>query len=751
MRVVWITEKGYPVMGGAQITNLAFLRNLSEKYAHDCFIFCGYPRKKRVQYGSVGLRTYRDADELRSMILGLKPDVIISSLEAGVHAQRIANLYNIPSMQYVHSFEYAPPDRAERESWKVSQSREYSDKSEAQFIFDEADACVANSRYMKRRFERIYGRSFRVIYPEFIAEDVLSEDTLSDRGKYITGICGFPYKGADIFYELARRMKHEKFLLVGNSQYEYLRKFGKLGNVRVLQYTRTKKFLGMSKAVLVPSQWPEPFGRILLEAAANGIPALASLTGGMTEIIGGTTLGVRKFRDPGSWEKKLREVLESDAARALNISEGKRVSGKFLEGRSSLTLDRLIKKLAAKKRPDYSGRKVVALCGRKKEKTAYSSVNSIWLGMLEDDGEYTALDLESPSDARPLPVDFFIHHDYQQDFGSVSVPDEGKFIAVRTWDFGRFPAKWVEKIDECDQLWVHSRWVGNNAVASGIGRSRVKVIPHGINEAVFKPGGGAYGLPTDRSFKFLFVGATVLRKGIDVLLEAFGTAFNAGDDVCLVIKDNPKDVFYSNIKYKDKITALLKDNSYPELVYIDDYLSPREMATLYRACDAGVFPYRAEGFCLPILEAMACGLPSIVPRYGACLDFCDDSTSYMMPVKRFNLPVVGSFAINTLGFSEEVGEVDFCETSPEILSDFLKRVCRAGSGVLERKSLNGIRKAHGRFKWSDILTLIKRRLSELDSRPAPRRLGKARAESLKSRRKFEAAKEIFLNMKLRGH
>jgi hypothetical protein len=122
----------------------------------------------------------------------------------------------------------------------------------------------------------------------------------------------------------------------------------------------------------------------------------------------------------------------------------------------------------------------------------------------------------------------------------------------------------------------------------------------------------------------------------------------------------------------------------------------------------------------------------------------------MIPVKRFNLPVVGSFAINTLGFSEEVGEVDFCETSPEILADFLKRVYRAGSGVLERKSLNGIRKAHGRFKWSDILKLMKRRLSELDSRPAPRRLGKARAENLRSRRKFEAAKEIFLNMKSGG-
>lgn len=750
MRVLWTTVKGYPVMGGAQVTNLAFLKNLAEKFGHECHILSSYPQKKRVRMGRVGLLTYRDIDELRSLVIGLKPDVIISSLDTGVHVQRIARLYNIPAVQYLQSYEYAPPNSLERKSWKVSQSREYSDTDEAEFIFDAADVCAVNSRYMKRRFEKKYGGSFCVIYPEFIEEDITAVDSADGERKFITGICGFPYKGADIFYELARTMKRENFLLVGNSHYEYLKKFEKLGNVMILPYTQTKTFLGMSKAVLVPSQWPEPFGRIVVEAAANGIPVLASMTGGMAEIIAGTTLGVRKFRDPGSWEKKLKYILDSEDARALNISEGKKASKRFLGGRSSIELDRLLKKLAARKKPDYTARRVIALCGRKKEKTAYSSVNSRWLGMLDDDGDYTVLDLENPSGPRPVPVDIFIHHDYQQDFGCVSVPDEGKFIAVRTWDFGRFPERWVEKMDECDQIWVHSSWVRRNAVASGVDGRRVKVIPHGIDETVFKPGGGRYALPTGRPFKFLFMGATVFRKGIDVLLEAYGRAFNAGDDVCLVIKDNPRDVFYSKIRYTDRIRALGKDKSYPELIYIDDYLSPGEMAALYRACDAGVFPYRAEGFCLPILEAMACGLPSIVPRYGACLDFCDDSTSFLMPVKRFNLPVAGSFAINTLGFSEEVGEVDFCETSPETLAEFLKHVYRAGRGAMERKSKSGVRKAHGRFKWSDVLSLMRLCLRDLDSRSIPRRLAKTRAENLRSRRKFEAARELFLNMTSRG-
>ncbi len=749
MRVLWTTDKGYPVMGGAQITNLAFLRNLSEKFAHDCHLFCGYHRKKTIRRGRVNLATFRDIHELKEMVLALRPDVVISSLDVSAHVQRIANLYNIPTVHYLQSYEYAPPDRAERKSWKVSLSRDYSDKSEADIIFRDADACVVNSLYMKRRFEKIYGRKFLVIYPEIIEEDFLVGG--AERGeKYITGICGFPYKGADIFYELAKRMDREKFLLVGNSRHDYLGKLKKLDNVRILPYTRTKKFLGMSKAVLVPSQWPEPFGRIVVEASANGIPTLASLTGGITEIVGGTQLGVKNFRDPGSWEKKLRKILQSETARCRNSSQGIRVSRRFLTGRSSLKLDGLLEKLARRKKPDYKVKSVVALCGRKKEKTAYSSINSMWLNLLENSPDYITLGLESPSDHRGLPADVFIHHDYQDDFGSVLIPGEGKFIAVRTWDFGGFPKRWIRKIDECDQLWVHSGWVKRNAVKSGIDKKRIKVIPHGIDEKIFKPGGKKYRLGTDRSFKFLFVGATVFRKGIDILLKAYGTAFSAEDDVCLVIKDNPRDVFYSGIKYKDEIAALRKSTNCPELIYIDEYLSPRDLASLYRECDIGVFPYRAEGFCLPILEAMACGLPSIVPRFGACLDFCSDSNSFLAPVKRFNVPVMGSFAINTLGFSEEVEEVDFCEVSPEALAASMRRVYNADRRIIEKKSQDGIATAHERFRWSHVLSLMKASLRELESRDVPRRLKRARAEKFKTRRKFETAKEIFLSLKPRS-
>ena len=43
----------------------------------------------------------------------------------------------------------------------------------------------------------------------------------------------------------------------------------------------------------------------------------------------------------------------------------------------------------------------------------------------------------------------------------------------------------------------------------------IGVIPHGVAPAIFCPEGPAYPLPADKLFYFLFVGASIRRKGFD--------------------------------------------------------------------------------------------------------------------------------------------------------------------------------------------------------------------------------------------
>ncbi|HHY47454.1 MAG TPA: glycosyltransferase family 4 protein, partial [Firmicutes bacterium] len=129
------------------------------------------------------------------------------------------------------------------------------------------------------------------------------------------------------------------------------------------------------------------------------------------------------------------------------------------------------------------------------------------------------------------------------------------------------------------------------------------------------------------------------RKGLDVLLSAYTEEFNHSEDVTLVIKD----WFYGRVngdisRYKARPDA-------PEILYIYEDFSLDRLASLYAACHCYVFPFRAEGFGLTILEAMACGLPAIVTDYGPAREFCTPANSYLVPaeVKYFPGPQVGEW------------------------------------------------------------------------------------------------------------
>jgi glycosyltransferase involved in cell wall biosynthesis len=46
-----------------------------------------------------------------------------------------------------------------------------------------------------------------------------------------------------------------------------------------------RPFLASADVLVLPSRWPEPFGRVLIEAMASGIPVIASNVGGIPEIL----------------------------------------------------------------------------------------------------------------------------------------------------------------------------------------------------------------------------------------------------------------------------------------------------------------------------------------------------------------------------------------------------------------------------------------------------------------------------------
>ncbi len=107
----------------------------------------------------------------------------------------------------------------------------------------------------------------------------------------------------------------------------------------------------------------------------------------------------------------------------------------------------------------------------------------------------------------------------------------------------------------------------------------------------------------------LYLGGFDLRKRVDQLLLAYTYVWQAeGDEVTLVIAGREPEWGSPMFPDLKKYAAELNISDHVQWIgYVDEADKP----SIYRMADVFVFPTIYEGFCLPVLEAMACGTPVV--------------------------------------------------------------------------------------------------------------------------------------------
>ena len=145
---------------------------------------------------------------------------------------------------------------------------------------------------------------------------------------------------------------------------------------------------------------------------------------------------------------------------------------------------------------------------------------------------------------------------------------------------------WVAAGPAIDEVWCPSSYVASIDHDAGFDPKCVAIVPLGVDTAVFSPRGPTLALPSQKSFRFRYVGGTIDRKVIDVLLAAYTAAFTASDDVTPIIKDFGAGDIYAVMNYRALIERITQTPGMPEILYIDATLSSEQLAALYRSAHA---------------------------------------------------------------------------------------------------------------------------------------------------------------------
>ncbi len=215
--------------------------------------------------------------------------------------------------------------------------------------------------------------------------------------------------------------------------------------------------------------------------------------------------------------------------------------------------------------------------------------------------------------------------------GDVFYKNSGKYkIGFSMLEVDGIPKEWVDQANLLDEIWVPSNFNKLTFANSGV-RKPIKVMPLGVDPDFFNPSITSFlDVP---QFVFLSVFEWIERKAPEVLLRAYSRAFAGRDDVVLILKilnTNP------TIRVESEIERILASEFQrpPIIVMLNKSIPDYQMGALYRSANCFVLPTRGEGWCLPALEAMACGLPVIVTNWGPQTDFLTNQNGFPINVKK---------------------------------------------------------------------------------------------------------------------
>jgi O-antigen biosynthesis alpha-1,2-mannosyltransferase len=186
----------------------------------------------------------------------------------------------------------------------------------------------------------------------------------------------------------------------------------------------------------------------------------------------------------------------------------------------------------------------------------------------------------------------------------------------------RFIAQAKQAAQNSDLIITVSRFTAGQVESLlNVEPSRIRVIPHGVRMPIPTP-------HAQREKVILFVGALQVRKNIARLVQAFEAALTsvpAHHHWRLVLAGSPTG--YG----ADLILKRIEESPCRERIEVTGYVSSAALEQLYARAAIFAFPSLDEGFGMPVLEAMAHGVPVVTSNRSSLPEVAGDAALLVDP------------------------------------------------------------------------------------------------------------------------
>jgi len=186
----------------------------------------------------------------------------------------------------------------------------------------------------------------------------------------------------------------------------------------------------------------------------------------------------------------------------------------------------------------------------------------------------------------------------------------------------RFTRQARDAAERADAIIAVSEFTRGQVISLlGVEPSRVHVVHHGIRRLDFPAMERAVDRTAERQNVILNVGAIQTRKNIARLVEAFET-----------VDPGWRLVLAGSAGYgSDGILARIDASPARGRISVTGYISPEELAAWYAKASIFAFPSLDEGFGMPVLEAMAAGIPVVTSNRSALPEVAGDAAMLVDP------------------------------------------------------------------------------------------------------------------------